>query len=321
MFLHPQRNRLLFILLIFVPCSAQQLSNTGKALASGTCAVAHSGNSDVITINCGIGEKQGREIVTLLNKIISNQLDTEVVMKKLDEISAQRPSYGNLSARASDLAEEILGEGKLAGAGMSTKPEDIENRARAHYMLFRFRFFGKVIDIRNDFAQILLKDDQLDELIEDERVLEKENNPKFFFLPAQIQVVAERLKFLANEAKQRDAPRLLSFSQAQVEPQPPKFNFDTVVTITSDTVLFRGYVIVEFERGFKAAGTDVNSVLAFDSDNRPVKDYLASRHPSEEIPIYPMKLKTVVGINEPMHVFVLSGDTPVKVTRVTWFDE
>lgn len=59
---------------------------TGTATTSGACSPAASGNNNVFTINCGIGEAQGQKMVDILNKILANQLDPTEVMKKLDEI-------------------------------------------------------------------------------------------------------------------------------------------------------------------------------------------------------------------------------------------
>lgn len=69
-----------------LPCCAQ--TTTGKAETAGACSPAVSGNNNKLTITCsGVGKEQGQKILAILNKILANQLDTEQVMAKLDEIS------------------------------------------------------------------------------------------------------------------------------------------------------------------------------------------------------------------------------------------
>jgi len=66
--------------------TSPQPVQTGKATASGQCSVAHSGNGDTITIkNCGIGDKQGSQIIELLQKLLANP-DAVSIANKLDEI-------------------------------------------------------------------------------------------------------------------------------------------------------------------------------------------------------------------------------------------
>jgi hypothetical protein len=45
-----------------------------------------SGSNNTFTINCGIGKEQGKKMLAILNKILANQIDTDAVMAKLDEI-------------------------------------------------------------------------------------------------------------------------------------------------------------------------------------------------------------------------------------------
>ncbi len=64
----------LFITLLGIsPLGAQNATTTGKATATGECAVSHSGNNDVITIeNCGIGKEQADKIVEMLKAVLAN---------------------------------------------------------------------------------------------------------------------------------------------------------------------------------------------------------------------------------------------------------
>jgi hypothetical protein len=60
---------------------------TGKASTSAPCSLANTGSGNNIKITCnGIGAKQGGEILGLLNKIYTSEMDVSVVLEKLDEI-------------------------------------------------------------------------------------------------------------------------------------------------------------------------------------------------------------------------------------------
>jgi hypothetical protein len=81
------------LVLIALPCHAQ--TTTGKAETTGSCSPAISGSDNKLTITCsGVGKEQAQKILAILNKILANQLDTQQVMMKLDEISraASRPT-------------------------------------------------------------------------------------------------------------------------------------------------------------------------------------------------------------------------------------
>ncbi len=70
--------------LAFLPllALAQQSSTT-----SGPCSPVAPNNSGAITINCsGLSAKQGDQMLKILNKILTDRLDTDAVLKKLDEI-------------------------------------------------------------------------------------------------------------------------------------------------------------------------------------------------------------------------------------------
>lgn len=65
------------------PC---QSTTSGKASASGSCNVSHSGNYDSISIkNCGIGAAQGKKIIELLNRVLANSKPMRIDLK-LDEL-------------------------------------------------------------------------------------------------------------------------------------------------------------------------------------------------------------------------------------------
>jgi hypothetical protein len=61
---------------------------TGNASSSGSCSPANTGNNNQFTINCGIGQAQGKKLIDILNKILTRQLDPDAVLSKLDEIKS-----------------------------------------------------------------------------------------------------------------------------------------------------------------------------------------------------------------------------------------
>ena len=88
---------LLLIMLISLaaPCSCQ--TATGNAETKGLCSPAVSGNKNTFTINCGISEKQGNQILAILNKLLANQqqLNLDLVLTKLDEIAKAQENQGS----------------------------------------------------------------------------------------------------------------------------------------------------------------------------------------------------------------------------------
>jgi len=72
----------------FSPLGQAQGSGVGATTATGTCNVANTGSQNTVTISCGVGKEQGQKILAILNKILSKQLDPDVVMEKLDEIGS-----------------------------------------------------------------------------------------------------------------------------------------------------------------------------------------------------------------------------------------
>jgi hypothetical protein len=70
-------------LLCWLP-SAQ--SQPPSVQTKGACSPVATGDNNTFTINCGIGKAQGDQMLKILNKILANQLDTDAVMAKLDEI-------------------------------------------------------------------------------------------------------------------------------------------------------------------------------------------------------------------------------------------
>ena len=79
------RYTFVLMFLVSLPCWTQTTA-TGQATTNTPCSVANTGSDNKIQINCGIGKEQGQKIITILNKILANHIDTEAVMVKLDEI-------------------------------------------------------------------------------------------------------------------------------------------------------------------------------------------------------------------------------------------
>jgi hypothetical protein len=116
--LHLSRNRkkvLAVLLAVGMSCAgAQNPSNAGgKAISRGECAVSHSGNGDTIIIkNCGIGEEQGRKIVTLLKAVLANQ--------NLGEVNAKLDNLLILASRPTQ-EQNCVGSACAQGAGSSAQ--------------------------------------------------------------------------------------------------------------------------------------------------------------------------------------------------------
>jgi hypothetical protein len=68
----------------------QQTGPTSKAATSGRCSPAVSGSGNTFKIDCKINAEQGKQMLAILNKIVANQIDSVLVLAKLDEILAQK---------------------------------------------------------------------------------------------------------------------------------------------------------------------------------------------------------------------------------------
>jgi|SRR6266404_481506 len=259
------------------------------------------------------------------------------------------PTFGNLGDRAIALSDEIMQDlywhgwknwGNRPGQQtppvqqMPTKPEEIQAWTRSRSSYFRFRFFERILDIRNEFAQLHLRDERLDDFFKYQGMIEQANRQMAAaspgreidapMLPQQIEEVAERLKVLANQIPiQRAAPKALHFSVTRVQPEKPEFSFEMVATIDTDTDISAGYIAVEFDGARAFTATDfTDSKLVFLNDeniigNKPLKGYL-SVHASDS---YILAVgKTPLTSKKPIHV-VAAGAVPFNVTKVTLFDK
>lgn len=101
------------ILILCVAMSVSALGQNASTLsASGTCAVANTGNQNTFTINCGIGMEQGQKMLAVLNTILSKQLDPDAVMLQLDHIGSKLEKIGQDDAAIRDLVDKALAEVK-----------------------------------------------------------------------------------------------------------------------------------------------------------------------------------------------------------------
>jgi len=140
----------------------------------------------------------------------------------------QLPSIGNLKERAIDLSNEIMWE-CLTRRGwrkwqtdpnnhnpfILTMPEDKEGMLKWNISAsnrFRARYLKRVADIRKEFADLHLRDEQLDQSfegiesldIERQQIGHKTGNPFMddgLILPVEIEQIAERLKVLAAQVR------------------------------------------------------------------------------------------------------------------------
>lgn len=75
------------------------------------------------------------------------------------------------------------------------------NEARS--VAFHFMFYQRVVDIRNEFAQLHMKDEQLDDYIKSEEAMKQNPFDKTVWytstIPVKIESIAERLAVLAEE--------------------------------------------------------------------------------------------------------------------------
>jgi hypothetical protein len=130
------------------------------------------------------------------------------------------PTFGNIQERAILLSQDIMQdlyehgwrEGDPRHAPPATIFEHMTSGIGTDWVtqrsrFFRVRFFQKVLDIRNEFAQLHLRDERLDAFFEAEGMIEQANKQmvahglsqtEIRILPQQIEEISERLKVLAG---------------------------------------------------------------------------------------------------------------------------
>jgi hypothetical protein len=89
------------IVLFFSSLALAQQSST----TSAPCSPIAPENTGTITINCpGLSKEQGQKMLTILNKILTNQIDADTVITKLDDI---QKGIGAITSRAHLEVEEV----------------------------------------------------------------------------------------------------------------------------------------------------------------------------------------------------------------------
>ena len=81
------RHGVVLVLFLAAASCFAQTNKTGAAKTSGTCSPAVTGNNNQFKITCdGISPEQGEQLLSIMNRILSQELDPKLVMDKLDEI-------------------------------------------------------------------------------------------------------------------------------------------------------------------------------------------------------------------------------------------
>lgn len=133
----------------FGQSSSAQRSSAGNAQTSGQCSPAVSGAGNTFRIECGIGKAQGAQMIAILNKILSNELDSSAVMAKLDELLKRtNPNQGTVRYDCGGIRTETE---PSVGGGISVNfgTGMIENSASIDSMNLLVR--------QNDFNGLLVK--------------------------------------------------------------------------------------------------------------------------------------------------------------------
>lgn len=222
--------------------------------------------------------------------------------------------------------------------------------ARSEY--FRYRFLGRVTEIRDEFAQLHMRDTVLDQILESQKAIESANQelrksrpgvqPHPTIQPQEIAEVAHRLQVLAEQIEQRRSPQPLEFSEKAIDPAliPKKgleggyayadqfsgarneqFPNGTETTITTNRVIRTGYVVLQFDGRFAIASSDLsNSISTIPSElavDKDLSEYLKDHWGTT----YAIGIgQTAFSPQEPIHVFT-KGRSEIRTVRVTLFDE
>lgn len=124
------------------------------------------------------------------------------------------PTFGNLKERALTLSQEIMHNLYLFGwrqndprakadlglnPPMSPMPPPTDVELTQKWIVgrtgyFRFAFFRRLVVIRDDFAKLFIRDEHIDQFIQ----YEESQSPPPFILPQELEMVADRLRIMAN---------------------------------------------------------------------------------------------------------------------------
>lgn len=128
--------------------------------------------------------------------------------KSPTDVQVAAPVFGNLAERAKALSDEIMedlylhgwrnGGGRLPKSfhPMPTGQEEKWEWMKSRSLFFRTRFYHRALQLRNEFAQFHLQDEQLELFFKYQKEEDDYNNP---IIPIEIEGVAERLKVLAAQ--------------------------------------------------------------------------------------------------------------------------
>lgn len=137
------------------------------------------------------------------------------------------PTFGNLKERAITLSQEIMEDlwingwhsnpvahvqkppGFIVFQQMPKSYEEQKQWVHSRSNYFHWKFFDRVLDMRNEYAQLHIRDQRLDDFLKHEGVIEDANThmvvippPEVnFILPQDIEDVTERLRALADQLK------------------------------------------------------------------------------------------------------------------------
>ena len=147
-----------------------------------------------------------------------NQIDKEKIDQGhgRSEIIQTAPVYGNLKERSLKLAKDITKDLYIHGWQQSTEkskyligplPKTSEQRyawCQNRSMYFRYLFLRKVIAIQSEFAQLHIKDENLEAFLSDTATVGPTNNMLSGYMkspiqPQAIEMVAESLKAMAGK--------------------------------------------------------------------------------------------------------------------------
>jgi hypothetical protein len=149
---------------------------------------------------------------------------TPTVLQQSPVIIQTAPIFGNIKDRAMSLSDEMMRELYIHGWRSYARPirpdlvieqmpqgsSEIGHTQLAEWkkdrsITFKFRFLKRVIDIRDEFLQFHIRNEDLDRFLKDQTTLEEamKVNPRFqnTISPVDIEVVAQYLKALAEQVK------------------------------------------------------------------------------------------------------------------------
>jgi hypothetical protein len=123
----------------------------------------------------------------------------------------------------------------------------------------------------------------------------------------------------------RNAPRKLQFSEVQTDPQPPwNFPFNIRVTVTTETTISAGYIVLEIDGAFANMSSDLLGAKLISGDDMKFID-----NPEVERHVHKYELsKFIIAIGKspftperPIHINLSGKSSPVHVANLTLFDE